>query len=142
MWHSCARDHAPKAPRSVWVQYAECSGHFQYTLRIIKEPIRKQEIKLECMNSFQFLLSFQYIYDVITLYEDQIIQLGSPVEEDIWQKIIAERVKADDAKKAAQVKYWRQTWWGGPIFLWISALIQMKCVLSKSAILDFDPCTN
>ena len=29
-----ARDHAPKAPRAVWAQYAECSGHFQYTLRI------------------------------------------------------------------------------------------------------------
>ena len=26
--------HAPKAPRAVWVQYAECSGHFQYTPRI------------------------------------------------------------------------------------------------------------
>ena len=26
--------HAPKAPRVVWAQYAECSGHFQYTLRI------------------------------------------------------------------------------------------------------------
>ena len=26
------RDHAPKAPRAVWAKYAECSGHFQYTL--------------------------------------------------------------------------------------------------------------
>ena len=29
-----ARDHAPKAPRAVLAQYAECSGHFQYTPRI------------------------------------------------------------------------------------------------------------
>ena len=42
-------DHAPKAPRAVWAQYAECSGHFQYTFT--KEPIREQEIKLECMNA-------------------------------------------------------------------------------------------
>ena len=24
-----AGDRAPKAPRAVWAQYAECSGHFQ-----------------------------------------------------------------------------------------------------------------
>ena len=29
-----APDHAPKAPRAVLAQYAECSGHFQYTRRI------------------------------------------------------------------------------------------------------------
>ena len=29
-----ARDHAPKAPRSVWAHYAKYSGHFQYTTRI------------------------------------------------------------------------------------------------------------
>ena len=28
------RDYAWKAPRVVWAQYAECSGHFQYTPRI------------------------------------------------------------------------------------------------------------
>ena len=28
------RDHAPKASRAVLAQYAECSGHFQYTPRI------------------------------------------------------------------------------------------------------------
>ena len=48
-----ARDHAPKAPRAVWAQYAECSGHF-HTLRVFtKESIREQEIKLECMNENQ-----------------------------------------------------------------------------------------
>ena len=26
-----ADDHAPKAPHTVWVQFGECSGHFQYT---------------------------------------------------------------------------------------------------------------
>ena len=29
-----AHDHAPKAPRAVWAQYAEFSGHFQYTPHI------------------------------------------------------------------------------------------------------------
>ena len=29
-----ARDYAPKAHRAVLAQYAECSGHFQYTPRI------------------------------------------------------------------------------------------------------------
>ena len=44
-------DRAPKAPRAVWAQYAECSGHFQYTLRVFTEElIREQEIQLECMN--------------------------------------------------------------------------------------------
>ena len=46
-------DNAPKATRAVWAQYAKCSGHF-YTLRVFtKEPIREQEIKLECMNYLQ-----------------------------------------------------------------------------------------
>ena len=52
-----ARNHAPKAPRAVWAQYTECSGHFQYTPRLFtKEPIREQETKLECMKS-DFLFS-------------------------------------------------------------------------------------
>ena len=42
--------HACKAPRAVWAQCAECSGHFQYTTRITKGPIREQEIELECMS--------------------------------------------------------------------------------------------
>ena len=40
---------------------------------------------------------------MISLYEQHIIQLGAPAEEDIWQEIIEWRVKADDAKRAAQV---------------------------------------
>ena len=43
------------APRSVWAQCAECSRRFQYTLHITKEPIREQEINLECMNSQELL---------------------------------------------------------------------------------------
>ena len=40
-----AHDHAPKAPRAVLAQYAECSGHIFNTLRVFtKEPIREQEI--------------------------------------------------------------------------------------------------
>ena len=54
-WISRCDDHAPKAPRAVWTQCAECSRHFQYSLHITKEPIREQEINLECMNSQEFL---------------------------------------------------------------------------------------
>ena len=42
-------DHA-KAPRAVWAQYAERSGHFNALCLLTKEPIREQEIKFECMN--------------------------------------------------------------------------------------------
>ena len=57
-----ARDHAPKAPRADWAQ----SGRSTWsavdifnTLRVFtKEPIREQQIKLECMNIW-------YIYDIV-----------------------------------------------------------------------------
>ena len=61
MWQSHAYDHAKKEPRTVWVQYAECIVHFQYTLHT-KEPIRDQEIKLECLKNWkqnQVYSSFQ-----------------------------------------------------------------------------------
>ena len=39
-----ARDHAPKAPRAVLAQYAECSGIFNTLHVFTKEPVREQEI--------------------------------------------------------------------------------------------------
>ena len=49
-----ARDHVPKASLAVWVQPGRSSRSavdIFNTLRIFtKEPIREQEIKLECMN--------------------------------------------------------------------------------------------
>ena len=40
-----ARDHTPRVPREVWVQYAERSEHFQYTFRAFtKEPIGEQKV--------------------------------------------------------------------------------------------------
>ena len=52
-----ARDHAPKAPRAVWAQSLRSTRSavdIFNTLRVFtKEPIREQEIKLECMNYYQ-----------------------------------------------------------------------------------------
>ena len=49
-----ARHHAPKAPRTVWAQFGRSTWNavdIFNTLRVFtKEPIREQEIKLECMN--------------------------------------------------------------------------------------------
>ena len=54
-----ARDHAPKAPRAVWAQSSLCTRSavdIFNTLRVFtKEPIREQEIKLECMNQEQWI---------------------------------------------------------------------------------------
>ena len=48
MWRSRARPLTKSTSRSlgaVLAQYAECSGHFQYTPRVFtKEQIREQEI--------------------------------------------------------------------------------------------------
>ena len=50
-----ARDHAPKAPRAVWAQSwrsTRSAVDIFNTLRVFtKQPIRQQEIKLECMNA-------------------------------------------------------------------------------------------
>ena len=52
-----ARDHAPQAPRAVWVQSGRrtrSTVDIFNTLRVFtKEPMREQEIKLECTNAFQ-----------------------------------------------------------------------------------------
>ena len=50
--HTRDHAHATKATRAIWVQYVECIVHLQYTIAY-KEPIRKREIKLECMNRAQ-----------------------------------------------------------------------------------------
>ena len=59
-----ARDHAPKEPRAVWAQSGRSTRSavdIFNTLRVFtKEPIREQEIKLECMNSYQWLSSFSF----------------------------------------------------------------------------------
>lgn len=47
-------------------------------------------------------LYVKYVNELITLYESHIIHMGIPVEEYIWQEIIDFRVKADDAKRAAE----------------------------------------
>ena len=51
------RDQAPKAPRAVWAQSwrsTRSAVDIFNTLRVFsKEPIREQEIELECMNSDQ-----------------------------------------------------------------------------------------
>ncbi|XP_072016416.1 diablo IAP-binding mitochondrial protein-like [Amphiura filiformis] len=43
----------------------------------------------------------QHVYELIRLYEQHITMIGAPMEEDVWQEIIGERVKADDARRAA-----------------------------------------
>ena len=64
-WKKCislcdvrARDHAPKAPRAVCAQSRRSTRSavdIFNTLRVYtKEPIREQEIKLECMNGIQY----------------------------------------------------------------------------------------
>ena len=49
-----SRDHAQKAPRAVWSQSGRSTRSavdIFNTLRVFtKEPIREQEIKMECMN--------------------------------------------------------------------------------------------
>ena len=54
-----ARDHAPKAPWAASGCSTRSAVSWQWTFSIhsaydIKEPIREQEIKLECMNEFQY----------------------------------------------------------------------------------------
>ena len=52
-----ARNHAPKAPRAVWAQSRRSTRtavDIFNALRVFtKEPIREQEIKVECMNLVQ-----------------------------------------------------------------------------------------
>ena len=54
-----SRDHAPKAPRAVWAQSGlstRSAVDIFNTLRVFtKEPIREEEIKLECMNMCQYI---------------------------------------------------------------------------------------
>ena len=37
-------DHAPKAPRAVWAQYTEYSGHFQYTAYLQKSQSENRKL--------------------------------------------------------------------------------------------------
>ena len=64
-----ARDHAPKAPRAAGHSTRSAVDIFN-TLRVFtKEPIREQEIKLECMN--------HYSYTPRTLYAHAAANLNS-----------------------------------------------------------------
>ena len=45
------RNHAPKAPRAVWNSTRSAVDIFNTLCVFTKEPIREQEIKLECMKT-------------------------------------------------------------------------------------------
>ena len=90
------RDHAPKAPRAVWTQSwrsTRSAVDIFNTLRAFtKEPIREQEIKLECMNWYRHIYIYCSEVRVKLTDHDFLFLLGDNINHRLgyWPSILNE----------------------------------------------------